>query len=302
MAHIPDGFLSPAVIAGTTTISAAALAVAARRSRQQLRDRQAPLLGAATAFVFAAQMLNFPLGAGTSAHLLGGVLVAAVAGPWAAILALFSVLLVQALLFQDGGVAALGANTLNLAVLGGGGGYLLYRAQLMITGVGPQRRVAAAAVAACGAALLTGLAVALQLALSGMLPMRTALLAVGGAHVPVALAEAALTAGILAAIMRSRPDLLSANAPAPSRRRRTAEIVTVASLVAMVAAGWGSALPDALESATAGLGTGEAVAGPLAGYTAPHGGPWVAAAVGVIVVFGLGWAVFRLGGRSGRAA
>ncbi|MDX1675431.1 MAG: energy-coupling factor ABC transporter permease, partial [Longimicrobiales bacterium] len=171
MAHIPDGLLSPPVIAGAAALSAAALAVAARRSRAELKDRQAPLLGAATAFVFAAQMFNFPLGAGASAHLLGGVLVAAVVGPWAAMLTLFSVLLVQALLFQDGGIAALGANTLNLAVIGAGGGYLVYRWQLTLTGVGPRRRLIAAGVAAFLSAAASGVAVGAELGLSGIVPL-----------------------------------------------------------------------------------------------------------------------------------
>jgi len=305
VAHIPDGFLGPAVIAGTTALSAAALAVAARRSRARLRDRQAPLLGAATAFVFAAQMFNFPLGAGTSAHLLGGVLVAVVAGPWAAMLALFSVLIVQALLFQDGGIAALGANTLNLAVLGAGGGYLLYRGQLALTGAGARRRMSAAAVAAFLSAVLTGVAVGIQLGLSGMVPLRTAILVVGGAHLPVGLAEAALTATIFGAVLRSRPDLVHEPVSASAGRRWAAGITTAAAAVALGAAAWGSALPDALESARARLGLQEAVAwttAPMPDYAAPVGGPWLAALVGVALVFGLGWLVFRLGARGGRVA
>jgi len=153
LAHIPDGFLSPQVIAATAAVSAAALALAARKSKDSLGEQEAPLLGAATAFVFAAQMLNFPLGAGTSAHLLGGVLVAVLVGPWVGMLVLFSVLLVQALLFQDGGIAALGANTLNIAVLGVGGGYLSYRWLQALLGHGFRRQIAAAAVGAYISAL-----------------------------------------------------------------------------------------------------------------------------------------------------
>jgi cobalt/nickel transport system permease protein len=248
------------------------------------------LLGAATAFVFAAQMLSFPLGAGTSAHLLGGVLLAAVAGPWAAMIALFSVLLVQALLFQDGGIAALGANTLNLAVVGGGGGYLLYRWQLDLFGHGFRRRTTAAAVAAFLSAILTGVAVAAQLALSGMVPLRAALLAVGGAHIAVGLTEATITAGILATALRSRPDLITAPAAPSTRRRWVVGTVTAALLVGLCGAGFASDLPDALASATTRLGIGGGA------------GAWLAAAIGVLLVFGLAWAVFRLGGRSDTAA
>ncbi len=298
MAHIPDGLLSPPVIVGAAALSAGVLAVAARRSRAELRDRQAPLLGAATAFVFAAQMFNFPLGAGTSAHLLGGVLVAVVVGPWAAILALFAVLLVQALLFQDGGIAALGANTLNMAVLGAGGGWLVYRWVLALAGPGPRRRLAAAGVAAFLSAVAIGLAVALELGLSGIVPLGPAIVAVGGAHVLVGIAEAALTVGILGMVLRSRPDLVVAP-EITARGRVVATVGAVAAVVALTAAVFASSLPDALESSleNAGLQGRALLNAPMADYMAP-GGPWVAAGIGVIVVFLVGWLLFRLAGRS----
>ncbi len=299
MAHIPDGFLSPPVIAGATALSAVALAVAARRSRRELDDRTAPLLGALTAFVFAAQLFNFPLGAGASAHLLGGVLVAVIAGPWAGMLAIFSVVLVQALLFQDGGIAALGANTLNLAVIGAGGGYLVYRWQLALLGDGRKGRLAAAGVGSFVATVGTGVAAGLELGLSGLLPPATAVLAVGGAHLLVAGVEAALTVGILAAVLRSRPALLRDRAPAyPVRLAAVAGTAAV-----MVAAGallWGSSLPDALESASESLGLHPGAAldvAPLAGYTA-GAGAWLAAAIGLATVFGVGWALARLAART----
>jgi cobalt/nickel transport system permease protein len=304
MAHIPDGFLSPPVLAGATLLSAAALTIAARRSGDALKERQAPLLGAATAFIFAAQMFDFPLGAGTSAHLLGGVLVAVLAGPWAAMLALFAVVLIQALLFQDGGIAALGANTLNLAVIGAGGGWLVYRWQLILLGEGPRRRLAAAGVAGFVSALATGLAAGLQLGLSGLVPVRTALLAVGGAHVLVGLVEAALTVGILAMVLRARPDLVRAEVPVSGRRRITA-VVASAAAVALGAASFGSELPDALEAAVARLGLHEGTAllgAPMPDYTAPVGGAWVAGLVGVAVVFALGWLLFRVAARADRLA
>src|SRR3972149_3682421 len=152
MAHIPDGFQMPPVLAGTAVLSAVALTVATRRSRRELGAREVPLAGAATAFVFAAQMFNFPIAAGTSAHLLGGVLVAVLLGPWVAMLVMLSVVLVQALVSQDGGMAALGANVLSLSVLGTGGGWLLYRGLLAATGGSLRARVASAAVAGCGSA------------------------------------------------------------------------------------------------------------------------------------------------------
>lgn len=300
MAHIPDGFLSPAVLAGTAAASAAALAVAAARTRRQLDDRRAPVLGALTAFVFAAQMLNFPLGAGASAHLLGGVLVAVMAGPWAGMLVLFSVVLVQALLFQDGGIAALGANTLNLAVIGAGGGYVAYRWQLALYGDGRMGRLTAAGGAAFLTTLVTGLAVGLEVGLSGLVPMDVAVLTIGGAHVLVAAAEAVLTVMILSAVLRSRPALLRDRAPAASGRMAVAG-VTAAAAVAAVAVVRASSRPDALERAGEALGleSGPVPAfSPMPDYTVAVGGPWLAAAAGLITVFAVGWAVARVASRT----
>lgn len=307
MAHIPDGLLSPPVLAGTAALSAAALTVAARRSRRELDDRRAPLLGALTAFVFAAQMFNFPLGAGASAHLLGGVLLAVLAGPWAGMLALFSVVLVQALLFQDGGIAALGANTLNLAVIGAGGGYLVYRWQLALLGDGRTGRLAAAGIAAFVATLATGLAVGLELGLSGMVPTRTALLTVGGAHVVVAAAEAALTVAILGAVLRSRPALVRDRAP-PPRTRGVVAVATAAACVAGSAVLWGSPFPDALESSLAALGLH-----PLSGAVLPSlpdaliaagagttTGGWLAVGAGLLAAFAVAWLLVRMPARPAR--
>ena len=208
MAHIPDGFLSAQVMAGTAAVSVVSLAVAVRRSRRHLAEREAPVLGAATAFVFAAQMLNFPLGAGTSAHLIGGVLVGTILGPWAAMLVLFAVVLVQALLFQDGGIGALGANTLNLAVLGAGGGILLYRLALALFGAGLRRRMLAAAIAGFGSTVLVGIAVAIELALSRTVPLAPALVAVGGGHALMGIGEGVITGAILGMVLRARPELV----------------------------------------------------------------------------------------------
>ncbi len=302
MAHIPDGFLSAPVVAGTAAASAVFLAVAARRSRQRLAEREAPLLGALTAFVFAAQMLNFPLGAGTSAHLLGGVLVGTLVGPWSGMLVLFAVVLIQALLFQDGGIAALGANTLNLAVIGAGGGFLLYRWVFALVGDGAGRRAVAAALAGFGSTVLVGVAVAVELAASGIVPLRPAVLLIGGAHVLVGIGEAILTGSILTLVIRSRPDLVTAVGP-PSRAARGFALVTLglALAVAVGAAYLASTRPDVLTAAAARFGlTGRAtssVTPPFAGYAAPRGGPWVAAVVGVAVLFLLAWAVSRLAAR-----
>lgn len=296
MAHVPDGFLSPAVLAGTAALSAVVLAVAARRTRAALAERQVPLLGAITAFVFAAQMLNFPLAAGTSAHLLGGVLVAALAGPWSAMLVVFAVVLVQALLFQDGGIAALGANTLNLAVLGAGGGWLGYRWLLLLAGDGRRARLAAAGIAAWGSAVLTGLAVAAELALSGAVPARPAFLVVGGAHLLVGLGEAAITVGVLSFAWRSRPELQhTLPAASPHARRWAIAITAAAGLLAALAGTIASARPDVLEAAAARFGLRERLlhAAPLAGYESDLAAPWLVGIVGAVAGFTLAWLLLR---------
>ncbi len=299
MAHIPDGFLSAPVIAGTAALSVTALAVAARRSKRQLGEREATTLGATTAFVFAAQMLNFPLGVGTSAHLLGGVLVAAVLGPWSAMLVMFSVLLVQALLFQDGGIAALGANTLNVGVLSVGVGYGLYRWVLALAGVGIRKRVFAVSVAAFLSTVVVGAAVAAELSLSGTVPLGAATGVIVGSFAILAMGEAILSGTILGVIYRTQPELLRAPAtPSPTGRRRALSISAVALGLAIVAAYFASSRPDALDAAAERLGIGElsftGTLTPFVDYTAPVGGPWVAAVLGVAVVFLLGWGVARV--------
>jgi len=299
MAHIPDGFLSAPVMAGTAVVSVAVLSVAVRRSRRQLEEREAPVLGAATAFVFAAQMLNFPLGAGTSAHLLGGVLIGVILGPWAGMLVMFAVLLVQALLFQDGGIGALGANTLNMAVLGVGGGVLVYRWLLALLGVGQRRRVAAAAVAAFLSTLLVGSAVAAELAISGTVPLVPALVVVGGGHLLMGIGEAVITGAILAVVLRARPELVAGVAE-PSRVGRTLARATAIAAVGLAvgAAYLASSRPDALEAALDKLGLGSLetsyLTAPFADYAAPLGGAWLAAILGVVVVFIVAWIAGRL--------
>src|SRR3990172_7730516 len=125
--HIPDGFIDGKTAGATTALSLAGVGLALRRVKRELPPRKVPLLGLAAAFLFAAQMLNFPVAAGTSGHLIGGVLVAALLGPSAAVVVVTTVLIVQCFLFADGGVSALGANVFNMALLGAVGGYAIYR-------------------------------------------------------------------------------------------------------------------------------------------------------------------------------
>src|SRR5918997_5142817 len=125
--HVPDGFLDAATSIGTGVVAALGLAVALRGARRELDDRTAPMAGLVATFVFAAQMLNFPVGAGTSGHLLGGTLAAVLVGPWTGVLCLSVVLLVQSLLFADGGITALGTNITLMGIIGVGVGWLVFR-------------------------------------------------------------------------------------------------------------------------------------------------------------------------------
>jgi cobalt/nickel transport system permease protein len=295
VAHIPDGFLSIPVLAGSAGASAAALAVAARRSRATLGEREGPMLGAATAFVFAAQMLNFPLGIGASAHLLGAALVAVLLGPASGTLVLFAVLLVQALLFQDGGIAALGANTLNIAVVGVGSATIAFRALLRVVGTGPRATMTASAVAAWISTVLVGVAVALELALSGLVPLPTGLTVVGGGHVVVGIFEAVLTGVLVGLVLRARPELLASGvATAVVGGRRAVAIVGAAVAIMAIAVLGASRQPDVLDAALDRFGIasfGATVPAPFTEYTSPIGGPWVAGAIGIGAALLVTWGV-----------
>jgi ABC-type Co2+ transport system permease subunit len=132
--HIPDGFIDGKTAAVTAVISVVGVGFALRQVRRELPPRRVPLLGLAAAFLFAAQMVNFPVAGGTSGHLVGGTLVAALLGPSAAVVVVTTVLIVQCFLFQDGGVMALGANVFNMAILNSVIGYVIYRMVLPFVG------------------------------------------------------------------------------------------------------------------------------------------------------------------------
>jgi cobalt/nickel transport system permease protein len=166
-----------------------------------------PLMGVMCAFIFAAQMLNFPVLGGTSGHLLGGVLAAVLLGPSAAAVVLASVLLVQCLIFQDGGLMALGANILNMAIMGTFGGYAVF---WMIYRLRPTARGFRAAVAAAAwfSVMLASAACALELALSGTAQLATVLTAMAGVHAFIGIGEALITMLVVEFVVRARPDLV----------------------------------------------------------------------------------------------
>jgi cobalt/nickel transport system permease protein len=226
--HVPDGFLDAPTSTGTAVVAAGVVALSLRRSvRTELDERTAPLAGLVAVFVFAAQMINFPVGAGTSGHLLGGALAAVLVGPATATLCLTVVLTVQAFLFADGGVTALGTNVLLMAVVGVWVGYGVFRAVLAVlprrlssvpwaAGVGAFASVPAAALAFVGLYLLGG---------SAPIPLGSLALAMGAWHVVIGVGEALITGLAVASIVAARPDLVhGARGRLPTLELRTAEV------------------------------------------------------------------------------
>jgi cobalt/nickel transport system permease protein len=183
------------------------LAIAVRRTNQTLDERVAPLLGVMAAFIFAAQMFNFPVFGGTSGHLLGGVLAAVMLGPWAGTLVMASVVAVQGLLFQDGGLLVMGANIFNMGVIGTLGGYALYRVLCGLFGGEARGRLPAAGVASWVAVVAGAAATAVELGVSGVTPLQVALPAMVGVHVVIGIGEALITVAALAFIGATRADL-----------------------------------------------------------------------------------------------
>jgi cobalt/nickel transport system permease protein len=290
MAHIPDGFLSAPLSIGTLAVAGALTAQAARRAQIGLDERAAPTLGLATAAVFAAQAVNFPVAAGTSGHLLGGVLLATIFGPWAGYLVMTAVIIVQAVIFADGGLTALGANALNIGGVGALLGYGGYRALLTLTGAGPRRRGLASAAAAYLATVLTGVAAGFEIGLSGVAPTRVSVGAMAGVHAIMGLAEAAITGLAVASLARKRPDLLydpQAAAPAgPGRAVVLAGLgglATLAGLLSVIA----STAPDSLERVAIDLGFAEAAAA-WQGAPFPDYRAWLPEPAGMLVALALG--------------
>lgn len=205
--HAPDGFLALPVALVMWALTVAVLALAVRRTNRNLSERAVPLLGVMAAFIFAAQFFNFQVVGGTSGHLLGGVLAAVLLGPWAGTLVMACVVAVQALLFQDGGLVVMGANIFNMGVVGTLGGYALYRALVRLLGGEQRGRIPAAAVAAWVAVVGGALAMAVQLGVSGTVPVSVTLPAMLGVHALIGIGEALITAAALGFIAATRADL-----------------------------------------------------------------------------------------------
>lgn len=213
--HIPDGFVSTPVAIVGWVLAVAILAVAVRFANQRLNERAVPLMGVMAAFIFAAQMMNFPVAGGTSGHMLGGALAAILLGPWAAIIVMTAVVGLQAVLFQDGGIAAMGVNVLNMGMLTAFVGYGIYRLARPFVAANQPALLVVAFVAAWVSVQVAALATTFQLAISDTSPLDVALPAMMGVHALIGIGEGLITAAALGFILSTRADLLPDAPPAP---------------------------------------------------------------------------------------
>lgn len=204
--HTPDGFLTPAVALIMWAVTAIVVAIAVRETNRTLDERAIPLMGVTAAFIFAGQMVNFPVAPGTSGHLLGGVLAAVLLGPWAGTLVMTAVVVVQALLFQDGGLVVLGANIFIMGIVGTLGAYAVYRFLVKLVGGERRGRIPAAGVAAWLAVMGGALSISLLLLVSNATTLET-MGVILGVHALIGLGEAAITVAALIFIQATRPDL-----------------------------------------------------------------------------------------------
>lgn len=338
--HVPDGFLDLPTSLATGAIAVGAVGVALRRSERELAVSGPALPGLVAAFVFAAQMVNFPVGAGTSGHLMGGALAAALVGPWTALIVLSVVLLVQALLFADGGLTALGTNVTLIGVVTVLVGYLVTRLLLALTHRWAPGPGAVVATAASGAFVSVPVAALVFVGLYGVggavpIPMGTLTAAMLGWHAVIGVGEALITGVVLSAVVAVRPDLVYAvrdrrtallvdGEPEPADTRGATvtqgeagarRIAGVALSVSLVVAGalalLASARPDGLEYVAESLGFGQAgrdsavASSPFADYGLLGMGAWgtsIAGVLGVAVTLLVAWLVLRARRAAGRPA
>jgi cobalt/nickel transport system permease protein len=294
--HIPDGFLTARVAAGAGLVAVLGLGAACARTKAAGERSPSALLGVSAAFVFAAQLVNFPVAAGTSGHLVGGALLAALVGLPGAVVVMSSVLLVQCFVFGDGGVLALGANVCNMALVSSVVGYAVYRVSCG-KNPNPTRRVASVAFAAWCATVATAAACAEELALSGAARLSVVLPAMVGVHALIGVGEAVITALVVASVLRFRPELLERASP-PHARSAVGYGLGASLVVALLLAPLASAAPDGLARVAERLGLharpGSALAAPLADYAVPGLGvgaltTLLAGAFGMLLIFGLCW-------------
>ena len=305
--HIPDGFLDAKTAVATGGLAVAGLGVSLHHVRRRLPRRKIPMLGLAAAFVFAAQMLNFPVAGGTSGHLIGGVLTAVLLGPSAAVIVLTSVLIVQCFVFADGGVTALGANIFNMGIIGGVGGYAIYRAVSRMFS-GTRGLVMAAVFAAWCSTVVAAISCAGQLALSGTVAWSIAFPAMANVHMLIGIGEGFITALVIVAILRARPELLeqtTSNTTTPAYGPVLVFGLLISFGLALFVAPFACSWPDGLDKGAKTLGfehravEAALVHSPIADYQLPGissaaVATSLAGVIGTIVVFILAFLLARV--------
>jgi len=294
------------VAAATTAVSTAAVAWSLARARSSLGERMVPLAGMMGACVFAAQMVKFPILPGTAGHLMGGTLAALVLGPWVAMLVMTVVVLLQCLVYYDGGLTVLGANVLNLGIIGPWAGYagnLLIRRLF----AGARGQIAGATLGGWLGVALAAVVCAVQLACSGTFPMAAVLPAMAIVHSAIGLVEGLLTGLVVSFLLRAAPELLyqpTERVLAPASWRRWLPLgLATGMAVAVFLSPLGSRSPDGLESVAGALGFRAMEQAPpptavLADYTVPGWRDgWLAASlaggIGVVASCGIAWALVR---------
>jgi cobalt/nickel transport system permease protein len=206
--HIPDGFLSNAINLTTVGISIGVMALALKKARQEMTEKEIPLVGVTAAFIFAAQMINFPVAGGTSGHFLGAALASILLGPWLSFIIISLVLVIQCLGFADGGLTALGSNIVNMGLIGGMGSYIIFQLFRSLFPAGSRGFLSASALASWFSVILASLACALELGLSGTSPFSLVIPSMLGFHALIGIGEAFITTAILSAVLAARSDLI----------------------------------------------------------------------------------------------
>jgi cobalt/nickel transport system permease protein len=313
--HVPDGFLDVKTAVAAAGVSAAGLGFALYQLRRELPPRKVPLLGLGAAFVFAAQMVNFPVAGGTSGHLVGGALVAVLLGTPAAVVVVSTVLIAQCFLFADGGVTALGANILNMGIVAPVVGIVVYRALRRVL-PGLRGQIAALAFASWVSTVIAAVVCAGQLAWSGTIPWAVAFPAMTGVHMLIGLGEGAISSLVYYAVARTRPDLVGTERTGGLRGFVAYGMLAslgVALFVAPFACPW----PDGLDSVAAKFGFAQRAAENsrawladyrMPGISSPILATAIAGAIGALVAFVLALILSRFlvraprGGHSSPAA
>jgi len=292
--HIPDNFLSTPVWVALDAISIPAAGLMIRRAGREMEDTRVPLMGVMGAFVFAAQMINFPVGLGTSGHLVGGALLACTLGAAPAALVMTAIIAIQAFVFQDGGVLALGANVFNMAIAGVLAGYLPFQ----LWGAGRWRKHAIFTGAFLSVLVSASLALS-ELLISGIAMPRPVLLLSMGLFAISALIEGAITVSVVGAIERLNPGFVRKSEVSNGRTLATLSVAAVAlGIAGFVLA---SSAPDGIQKLALQLGltTKSNFHGPFADYTVGYfDSPWLrratAGLAGLLVIYGICAAVGKM--------